>query len=403
MLSQRKQCLIIGSGVFHLQATGKALASATREPLMADHPATPTMGSAPSAGPQGGPAPAQPAIDCLAHWRAGAREIRVFRGHHDPVWAVAYHPEGTMVASGSVDHTIRIWEIETGRMLRILRGHTDSVRCVAFSPDGQMLASGSTDRTIRLWNPKTGEFIRMLFGRYDHAVHSISFSPDGLMLARGNENKDIKIWEVGTATELLSLLPRDVYDLHWNIVSTFSPDGRLLATGNDVGGMTLFEVLPSGQELCVLEGHKSDPFDGTIERRGQWFEEQTGWEVAFENWIGGVAFSPDGSVLVSGSRDKTLKYWEVPGGRLMRTVKAHSGWVRAVAYAPDGKVVASCSDDNTIKFWDAATGRLLRTLKAHREPVRAIAFSPDGRRLISGGIDRTVKLWEGGEAPPVSV
>jgi WD40 repeat protein len=212
---------------------------------------------------QGLPGAAVHGVDCAALWKAGAQELRVFRGHHDPIWTVAYHPEGTFIASGSVDHTIRIWELETGRMLRILRGHTDAVRCLTFSPDGQMLASGSTDRTIRLWNPKTGEFVRMLFGRYDHAIHALSFSPDGLMLARGNENKDIKIWEVNTATELLSLLPRDVYDRHWNIVATFSPDGRLLATGNDIGGITLFEVLPSGQEICTLEGHKSDPFDGT--------------------------------------------------------------------------------------------------------------------------------------------
>jgi WD40 repeat protein len=337
------------------------------------------------------------AVDCGSLWRAGARETRVFRGHHDPVWAVAYHPLGAVIASGSVDHTIRLWEIETGRMLRILRGHTDTVRCLVFSPDGSLLASGSTDRTIRLWNPSTGEFVRMLFGRYDHAVHSLSFSPDGLMIARGNENKDVKIWEVNTATELLSLLPRDIYDNHWNIVATFSNDGRLLATGNDIGGITLFEVLPSGQEICSLEGHKSDPFDGTIERRGQWVESQEGWERAFENWIGGLVFSPDGKVLVSGSRDHTIKFWEVPSGKLLRTVKAHTGWVRGVIFSPDGTVLASCSDDGSVKLWDPINGRPIRTLRGHRDPVRAIAFSPDGRRLVTGSLDRTVKVWEAGE------
>jgi WD40 repeat protein len=239
----------------------------------------------------------------------------------------------------------------------------------------------------------------MLFGRYDHAIHSLSFSPDGLMLARGNENRDIKIWEVSTATELLSLLPQDGYDQHWNICTLFSPDGLLLASGNDIGGMTLFEVLPSGQALCTLDGHKSDPFEGTTERRGFWVESQEGWAMAFENWVGGLAFAPDGSVLVSGSRDKTMKFWEVPSGKLLRTVKAHSGWVRAVAYSPDGKIVASCSDDTTIKLWDAATGRPIRTITAHKDPIRAIAFSPDGRRLVSGSVDRTVKLWEGGVIP----
>src|SRR5438093_558758 len=135
--------------------------------------------------------PPVPVVDCEAYWRAGAREVRVFRGHHDPVWVVAYHPDGTIAASGSVDHTIRIWEVDTGRMLRILRGHSDAVRCLAFAPDGQMLASGSTDRTIRLWNPKAGEFIRMLFGRYDHAVHSLSFSPDGMVVAAEQHSDEL--------------------------------------------------------------------------------------------------------------------------------------------------------------------------------------------------------------------
>src|SRR3989454_4925183 len=75
-----------------------------------------------------------------------------------------------------------------------------------------------------------------------------------------------------------------------------------------------------------------------------------------------------------------MKFWEVPSGKLIRTVRAHAGWVRAVTYSPDGKIIASCSDDTTIKLWDAKTGRPIRTLKGHKEPVRSVAFSPDGDR-----------------------
>ena len=111
-----------------------------------------------------------------------------------------------------------------------------------------MLASGSGDRTIRLWNAKTGEPTKLLFTRYDHNVCSLSLSPDGLMLARGSHNKDIKIWEVTTGTELMTLLGKDEYDHHWSVCVAFSPDGIHLASGNDIGKVRLWEVLPSGEE-----------------------------------------------------------------------------------------------------------------------------------------------------------
>src|SRR5947209_17485263 len=118
---------------------------------MADSSATPGVASPPPASfPPGMPGiPPIPVVDCLAYWRAGAREVRVFRGHHDPVWVVAYHPDGTMAASGSVDHTIRGWEVGSGRMRRSLRGHSDTGRRAAVCPDGRMLASAFTGRAVR--------------------------------------------------------------------------------------------------------------------------------------------------------------------------------------------------------------------------------------------------------------
>lgn len=340
------------------------------------------------------------AVDLLQYWKSGAHEIKTFRGHSQGVWTVAYAPNGETLASGGMDRLVRIWDIETGRMLKALRGHTRDIRQAAYSADGQILATASEDRTIRLWNPTTGDTIKLLFTRYDHSVCSISFSPDGLMLARAGHNKDIKIWEVTTGTELMTLLGKDQYDLQWSVCVAFAPDGIHLASGNDIGKIKLWEVLPSGEEKVFRVGHwKDDTEDEATEGRGFFVDDQGTFQRPMRYWIGALAFTPDSQLLISGSRDSTIKFFDMPELNEVRTLKGHSAWIRALVVSPDGKILASASDDHTIKLWDIQSGRQFRTLKGHTGPVRGIAFSPDGLRLASASWDRTIKLWEGGEAP----
>ncbi|MBM4121961.1 MAG: WD40 repeat domain-containing protein [Nitrospira sp.] len=359
---------------------------------------------APTGGGQAGLAPANPAtsptVDLLAYWKAGAHEIKTFRGHSQGIWTVAYAPDGLTLISGGADRLVRIWDVETGRLLRSLRGHTHDIRAAVFTPDGQTLATGSEDRTIRLWNPKTGEPTKLLFTRYDHNVCSLSLSPDGLMLARGSHNKDIKIWEITTGTELMTLLGKDQYDHHWTPVVAFSPDGIHLASGSDIGKIKIWEVLPSGEEKVLHNGHWLDiEDDDSTEYRGYFVEDEGGFQKPMNYWIGAITFTPDGRTLITGSRDCTIKFFEMPQVAEIRTLKGHGGWVRSLVVSPDGKVLASASDDQTIKLWEIATGRTFRTLKAHAGAVRGLAFSPDGLRLASASWDKTVKLWEGGTEP----
>ncbi len=339
-----------------------------------------------------------PILDSLPYWKSGAKEIKTFRGHTQEIWSVSFSPDGLTLASGGNDRYVRIWDIETGRLLRSLRGHTQVVREVKYSPDGLLLASASEDRTIRLWNPQTGEHLRLLFTRYDHAVCNISFSPDGLMLARAGHNKDIKIWEVTTGTELMTLLGKDQYDHNWSVCAAFSPDGIHLVTGSDVGKIKLYEVLPSGEEKLAIDGHwRDEEDDEETENRGFYVDEHGGFQRPMEYWIGALTFTPDGSTMISASRDCSIKFWDMPTLQERRTLKGHSEWVRNLIVTQDGKVLISASDDGTVKMWDIESGRQFRTLKSHKGPIRGISLSADGRFLATAGNDRIISLWEGGE------
>jgi serine/threonine protein kinase len=121
---------------------------------------------------------------------------KTLTGHSDRVYSVVYSPDGRYLASGSVDNTIKIWEVATGKELRTLTGHSKEVLSVVYSPDGRYLASASDDKTIRIWEVATGKELRTLTG-HSYRVYSVVYSPDGRYLASGSGDKTIKIWRVG--------------------------------------------------------------------------------------------------------------------------------------------------------------------------------------------------------------
>lgn len=113
-----------------------------------------------------------------------------------------------------------------------------------------------------------------------------------------------------------------------------------------------------------------------------------------KDWVNDVAFSPDGRTAVSGSKDRTLKLWDVESGAELLTLIGHKGWVNGVAFSPDGSQVASVSDDQTVRVWDVGSGQQLASLAGHKDWILAVAFSPDGTKVASGGRDKVVKVWD---------
>jgi serine/threonine protein kinase len=205
--------------------------------------------------------------------------VRTLKGHTDWVNSVSFSPDGSLLASGSLDKTIKLWRVADGSLVRTLTGHTDAVTSVSFSPDGSLLASGSLDKTIKLWRVADGLEVRTLTGHTD-AVTSVSFSPDGRLLASGSWDKTIKLWRVADGLEVRTLTGHT--DLVLSVV--FAPDGSLLASGSLDKTIKLWRVV-DGSLVRTLTGH--------TER------------------VRSVSFSLDGRLLASGSADDTIKLWQV--------------------------------------------------------------------------------------------
>ena len=124
---------------------------------------------------------------------------QTLKGHSDWVWSVAFSPDGQMLASSSDDKTVRLWETATGALLQNFKGHSDCIQSVAFSPDSRLLASGSHDKTIRLWGTMTNGLRNTLTGHSD-SVKSVAFSPNASLLASGSYDQTIRLWDVTTGS-----------------------------------------------------------------------------------------------------------------------------------------------------------------------------------------------------------
>ncbi|KEY75048.1 hypothetical protein S7711_09655 [Stachybotrys chartarum IBT 7711] len=328
--------------------------------------------------------------------------VQTLEGHGGSVMAVAFAPDGQLLASASGDRTIKLWDPDTGTLRQTLEGHGGFLMAVVFAPDGQLLASASEDCTIKLWDPDTGALRQTLEG-HGGSVMALAFAPDGQLLASASGDRTIKLWDpdAGALRQTLEI----------NAIVTavaFARDGQLLASAShdrtiklwdpDTGALrqtleinaivTAVVFAPDGQLLasasedCIIK--LWDPDTGALR---QTLEGHGGSVTA-------VSFARDGQLLASASEDCTIKLWDQDTGALRQTLEGHFGWVMAVAFAPDGQLLASASGDRTIKLWDPDTKSLRQTLEGHGTLVTGIAFARDGQLLASASHGRTVKLWD---------
>jgi WD40 repeat protein/serine/threonine protein kinase len=362
-------------------------------------------------------------------------ELFILPGHIEASRCIAFNAsgDGERLASGSDDHTVRVWRLaggrHWGRTLVDSPGHLvrtgpplawltlgagrdlGGILRIAFSPDGRKIAASSQNSTVRVWNAMRGNATagaREVRSLKEHAgaVPGLAFSPDGRLIASSSADRTLRVWDAATKTRL------DLKEYAGPLGNlAFSPDSRQLAVAALDGNVAVW-ALDSTKPPILLKGHDAAVRDVAFSPDGRRLascgDDRSArvWDLArrevalslegHTDAILGVVFSRDGKRLATASLDRTVKVWDADTGRVQLTLKGHTGGVRCVAFSPDGQRVASGSDDKSVKLWETATGQESLTLTEHTERVSALAFSPDGTQLATASMDGLVKLWDAG-------
>lgn len=329
--------------------------------------------------------------------------LQTLEGHSDKVSTVVFSTDGQLLASSSYDHTIRVWDSNTGALQRTLQNFNRAT-AVTISHDNGRLAATSDDRIVRVWDIKTGE-LQSTHKRPQELVQPVTFLPNGVLLHTGplcNTKTDsqqgtlvdnptrlsartlspdcellastledytirverVKVYDAETDT----LQTRSILEGHSDVVRAmaFSPNNELLASASDDHTIRIWDIGIAAPRACSEASHS---------RR-----------------VGAVKFSPDGHLLASISDDYVIQIWDKISGALQSILKGHSSWVWPITFSPDGQLIACVSDDHTVWLWDTKTGALKCKYEGHSAWIRTVAFSSDGQLLVSASDDHTIRL-----------
>ena len=301
---------------------------------------------------------------------------------------IEFSPDGTQLAVGS---SIGVWlyDVETGNQERSL--FAGKSQCLAFSSDGRFLASsgghtGSTE--IQVWEVATGREMPLI-DRYDSAA-VLQFASDGkTLVSLGSSGNSISRLNVKTGRGKTKHLKTGLFGIglfsseDFNGVYTMTHDK--IAIGKEGGKIQLWDVT-TRKKVSTLRGH--------IDLSLQSLDKPSRRKSSFIPKVLALAFSRDGTRLASGSKDETVRLWNINDPDEWVTLRGHTGWTNVLVFSSDGKMLASGSTDKTVRIWDTTTGESLATFTGHINGITALAFSPDGKTLVSGSTDGTVRFWQ---------
>lgn len=369
------------------------------------------------------------------------------------VLAIAYSPDGQMLAASDSSGEIRLWCVRDGQCLLTCSGHTNWVRAIQFSPDGQYLASSSDDRTIKIWDLQEGICLQTI----GDGIYSLgfSFSPDGRYLASGSANNTIYYWDLQTGTCVREFVGHQGWSMdvkfhpdghqlvsgsadgtvrlwdvatgrcdvifhgHENWVTTvdYSADGQTILSGSLDGSLRLWDAIPviNSPEInqscrLVLNGHGDEIWSAVFSPDGSHFA-SAGVGGLLRIWrtsdghclhyleghtkrLWSVAFHPDGHYLASGGEDQTIRFWQIDDGKCLQALNGYTNWFRSICWSADGQRLITASRDAQIRVWSIHSENCLQSLQGHTKSTLTVAADPQGLTVASGGDDRTIRIWD---------
>jgi eukaryotic-like serine/threonine-protein kinase len=320
-------------------------------------------------------------------YAASAAEPQVLRGDG---WinCLSFAPDGKNLVAAQANATLIVWDIDSGQRRLELKGHDDAVRTAAYTPDGQRIVSACWDGSLAIWDASTGREIQTLAARDRPrknryvpggiAINWAAVSQDGRLIATAGWDRNVRLWDLATGSPIRAYVNHGA--TVWGVA--FSPAGRLIASAGEDGRIRIWETV-TGHDLWSVATDM--PALGSVTRQI-------------------LSFSPNGRLLagcveLGTTASAPVKIWEAATGVEIQVLRDAGGPINSLAFSPDGSRLVTASENRTVQLWDVETGTNLLVLRGHVASALCVAFSPDGTKLASGSIDNTVRIWSAPAAP----